>query len=87
MSTKEQKEINKRLKYQEPKRTLWRSIAYLLIALTPLLFFCVIIPAVIGLFTTGLSYIDLLKATFGWFGGIGMALILIYVSVVTFLKR
>lgn len=87
MSTKEQKEINKRLKYQEPKRTLWRSIAYLLIALTPLLFFCVIIPAVIGLFTTGLSYIDLLKTTFGWFGGIGMALILIYISVVTFIKR
>lgn len=40
MGTKEQKEINKRLKYQEPKRTLWRSIAYLLIALTPLLFLC-----------------------------------------------
>lgn len=89
LTASEKAAIDSKLKHQErAKLSVWRTVWYILAALALPFLFLVIIPGVVKLLIMpDAGYWQLVKFCFGWLGGLGLAGLILYSGIKTFIHR
>lgn len=82
LTASEKKAIDSKLKHQEPKLSIWRTLAYIVVAVV---FPIVAVLAVLGitklLFMPDAGVWQITKSMFGWIGGIGLFVTMVFVII------